>query len=136
MKRPLTLAASLMAALPAFSQGVVWHQDLDSALQAAKASHRQVFLSLWTEWSPPCLKMRDSVFPVPQAQAALKKVVPAAVMVERKDHTAVPESADVDKKYGSGAYPTLLILDADGKVLRRHTGSLDAAGLAKFITGE
>ena len=42
----------------------------------------------------------------------------------------------MDQKYGTQAYPTLVMLDEDGKLLRRHTGALDPAGLAKFISGK
>lgn len=136
---PAALLAGLpavVAAVPAAAQGVTWHEDLDSALQEAKASHKRVLLDIWAEWCPPCQRMRQSVFPTPQAQAALKKVVPASVMVEKKDRTPIPAGVAVDQRYGTQAYPTLVLLDEDGKVLRRHTGALDAAGLAKFIAGE
>ena len=136
MKKPLLIAAALLSALPALAQGVVWHEDLDGALKAAKASHRPVFLDIWAEWCPPCQRMRQQVFPAPQAQVALKKVVAASVMVEKKDRTPLPDGVAVDQRYGSGAYPTLLMLDEDGKVLRKHTGALDAAALATFISGE
>jgi thioredoxin 1 len=135
MKR-LAIAAAFLAALPMLAQGAPWHEDLAGALTEAKASHRQVFLDIWAEWCPPCQRMRQSVFPAPQSQAALKKVVAASVMVEKKDRTPIPAGVEVDQKYGSGGYPTLLILDEDGKVLRRHTGALDPAALAKFISGE
>ena len=136
MKQPLLIAAALLAAFPALGQGVAWHEGLDSALKAAKATHRRVFVDIWAEWCPPCQRMRQSVFPAPQAQAALKKVVAASVMVEKKDRTPIPEGVAVDDKYGSGAYPTLLVLDENGAVLRKHAGALDAAALAKFISGE
>jgi hypothetical protein len=29
-----------------------------------------------------------------------------------------------------------VMLDEDGKLLRRHTGALDSAGLVKFISGK
>ena len=135
MKR-LALAAAFLSALPALAQGTAWHEDLDSALAEAKASHRHVFLDIWAEWCPPCQRMRQQVFPTPQGQAALKKVVAASVMVEKQDRTPLPAGVAVDQKYGSGAYPTLLILDENGKVLRRHTGALDTAALVKFISGE
>ena len=128
--------AAFFSALPMLAQGVAWHEDLSGALTEAKASHRQVFLDIWAEWCPPCQRMRQSVFPAPQSQAALKKVVATSVMVEKKDRTPIPAGVEVDQKYGSGGYPTLLILDEDGKVLRRHTGALDPAALAKFISGE
>lgn len=135
MKRQI-LTAAFLSVLPAFAQGVAWHEDLDGALKEAKASHRQVFLDIWAEWCPPCQRMRQQVFPAPQAQAALKRVVPASILVEKKDRTPLPAGIAVDQKYGTQAYPTLVILDEDGKVVRRHTGALDAAGLAKFISGE
>lgn len=136
MKQPLLIAAALLSALPAVGQGVAWHENLDSALKEAKATHRMVFVDIWAEWCPPCQRMRAAVFPTPQAQAALRKVVAASVLVEKKDRTPIPEGVAVDEKYGSGAYPTLVMLDEDGKVLRKHTGALDPAALAKFISGE
>lgn len=133
----LPLAAVLLsAALPLLSQSVTWHESLDSALKVAKATHARVFVDIWAEWCPPCQRMRKDVFPTPQAQAALKKVVAVSVMVEKKDRTPIPAGVAVDQKYGTQAYPTLVLLDEDGKVIRRHTGALDAAGLAKFISGE
>ena len=93
-------------------------------------------MDIWAEWCPPCQRMRKEVFPTPQAQAALRKVVAASVMVEKKDRTPIPAGVAVDQKYGTQAYPTLVMLDEDGKLLRRHTGALDPAGLAKFISGK
>jgi len=135
MKR-LLFAAALLSAMPMLAQGAMWHEDLDSALKEAKASHRQVFVDIWAEWCPPCQRMQKEVFPTPQAQAALRKVVAASVMVEKKDRTPLPAGVAVDQKYGTQAYPTLVMLDEDGKLLRRHTGALDPAGLAKFISGK
>ncbi len=148
MNRLPLAAALLSAALPVlgplsahaptriYGQGVAWHEDLDSALKQAKATHARVFVDIWAEWCPPCQRMKKDVFPTPQAQAALKKVVAASILVEKKDRTPVPAGVAVDQKYGTQAYPTLVLLDEDGKVIRRHTGALDAAGLAKFISGE
>ncbi|HXC16691.1 MAG TPA: thioredoxin family protein [Holophagaceae bacterium] len=135
MKR-LAFAAAILSAMPMLAQGTAWHEDLASALQEARASHREVFVDIWAEWCPPCQRMRKEVFPTPQAQAALKKVVAASVMVEKKDRTPVPAGVAVDQKYGTQAYPTLVMLDEDGKLLRRHTGALDSAGLVKFISGK
>ena len=135
MKR-LLLAAALLSALPMLAQGTVWHEGLDSALKEAQASHRPVVVDIWAEWCPPCQRMRQQVFPTPQAQAALKKVVAASILVEKKDRTPIPAGVAVDQKYGTQAYPTLVMLDEDGKLLRRHTGALDPAALAKFISGE
>ncbi len=136
MKRLPLAAALLSAALPMLGQGISWHENLDGALKEAKATHRRVFVDIWAEWCPPCQRMRKDVFPTPQAQAALRKVVAASVLVEKKDRTPVPAGVAVDQKYGTQAYPTLVLLDEDGKVIRRHTGALDTAGLVKFISGE
>lgn len=114
----------LLAALPALAQApVVWERDLAVALNRARAEKKVVFLDLWAEWCPPCRHLKENVFPKPAAAAALAKVVPLAVLVEKKDRTPIPEGVALARRFGLRAYPTLILLDADGKELRRYEGA-------------
>jgi len=133
-----TLAAVLLVAAPLLAQvSVKWEEDYASALKRAQAEHKLVMMDLWTEWCPPCQYLRAKVFPSPEAQSALAKYVPLSVMVEKKDRTPLPEGKRLAGQYKLEAYPTLIILDADGKEVRRQVGAFPSgADLAKWLGGK
>lgn len=126
---------ALFLALPVSAQGVKWEQSLEAAKKRARAEKKTIFLDLWAEWCGPCQMLKRNVFPTAQAQAALKKVVPLAVMVETVDGTRMPEGVELAQQLQLRGYPSLFILDAQGRLLRSHTGYLPPDELARFIQG-
>ena len=137
MKIPALLIALATLAAPLAAQGPVqWEHDMASALKRAKAEKKLIVMDLWTEWCPPCRYLQSKVFPSPEAQAALARVVPFSALVEKKDRTPVPEGMKLAQQFKLEAFPTLVILDANGKEVRRQVGAFQsgaefAAWLAK-----
>ncbi len=106
------LAALLLIAAPMFAQGgAKWEHDYQSALKRAKAEKKVVFMDLWTEWCGPCLHLQKNVFPTPEAQAALAKVVPFSALVQKRDGTPVAEGTRLSETFKLNAFPTMVILD-------------------------
>ncbi len=119
-----SLAAILLVAAPLLAQGnVKWEHDYQSALKRAKAEHKVIFMDLWTEWCGPCQYLQKNVFPSAEGQAALAKVVPFSALVQKKDGTPVAEGTKLSETFKLNAFPTMVILDADGKELRRQVGA-------------
>lgn len=119
-----SLAALLLVAAPLFAQGSVkWEHDYQSALKRAKAENKVIFMDLWTEWCGPCLHLQKNVFPTSEAQAALAKVVPFSALVQKKDGTPVAEGTRLSETFKLNAFPTMVILDGNGKELRRQVGA-------------
>ena len=122
-----SLAAILFAAPLAVSlcaQGPTrWEHDFQSALKRAKAEKKVIFMDLWTEWCGPCQHLQKNVFPTPEGTAALAGVVPFSSLVQKRDGTPVPEGTKLAQQFNLDAFPTLVILDADGKELRRQVGA-------------
>jgi thiol:disulfide interchange protein len=112
------LALSLTAAAP-----VKWEHDYQSAMKRAKAEKKLIFMDLWTEWCGPCLHLQKNVFPTPEAEAALAKVVPFSALVQKRDGTPVAEGTKLADQFKLNAFPTMVILDADGKEVRRQVGA-------------
>lgn len=112
------LAVSLTAAAP-----VKWEHDYQSAMKRAKAEKKVVFMDLWTEWCGPCLRLQKDIFPTAEAQAALAKVVPYSALVQKRDGTPVAEGTKLADQFRLNAFPTMVILDAEGKELRRQVGA-------------
>ena len=126
-------AALLLIAAPMLAQGSVkWEHDYQSALKRAKAEKKLIFMDLWTEWCGPCQYLQKNVFPTAEAQAALAKVVPFSALVEKRDRTPVAEGTRLSETFKLTAFPTMVILDADGKELRRQVGAFRSG--AEFAT--
>ena len=128
----LLIAAPLMAQAP-----VKWEENYATAVKRAQAEKKPILLDIWAEWCPPCQYLKTKVFPSPEAQAALAKVVPLSVMVEYKDRKQIEEGVRVAKQFNLEAYPTLVMLDSNGKELRRQVGAFPTGvELAKWMASK
>lgn len=104
-------------------------QDLETALARAKASGKPVPVDVYAEWCAECKELDTKTWPDPQVAAWVRD---RAVAV-RIDTYAVRE--DLAKRLGILGYPTVLLLDGDGRELRRVVGFQDPAAMLKFLDG-
>jgi len=124
------LAVLILAALPLAAQ--TWEHDLASAQRRAKAEHKLIFADVWTEWCGWCIKLQKDVFPSPEGKAALAGVVPVSLKTQLKNGSPT-ELKSLENRFQVEGFPTLLILDADGKVVRRHSGYLPPREFSQWI---
>ncbi|MBQ8035054.1 MAG: thioredoxin family protein, partial [Bacteroidales bacterium] len=76
-----------------------------------------VFLDCYTSWCGPCKMMAEKVFPTKEAGEYFnKRFVNIKIDMEKGEGPAI------GKKYGVRAYPTFLILDAQGNEIGRVVG--------------
>lgn len=118
------IAAILAITMPMLAQGTpIWEHDLATAQKRAKKEGKPVFVDIWAEWCPPCQHLRNVVFPSVDAQKALADYVPVSLMTETRDRRSIVENAKVAERYKVDGYPTMLILDAQGRELKRQVGA-------------
>lgn len=114
---------------------VTWFEgDLEGALAAAKAQGKQVFVDVGAYWCPPCRKLDEEVFVLPDVGAAIDRGYVAIHIDAEKG-----EGPEVVTRYRIQAYPTLLVLEASGLEKGRLVDALAPAellaGLAKIAGG-
>ena len=97
---------------------------MNEVLAKAKAEHKMVFMDCYTTWCGPCRVMSNTIFTKPEVGAFFNKnFVSYKLDMERGEGPALA------KKYGVKAFPTMLFIDAEGKVHHTIVGSKSAEAL-------
>ena len=135
----ITLAVLVFACLPkkdsnttdnvvASETGIKFiEENWNKALLEAKKQNKLIFLDAYTTWCGPCKLLKRNTFPDKAAGEFFNKnFINIALDMEKGDGIAVAE------KYRVNAYPTLIIADADGKVITYSQGYVDARQLIEF----
>lgn len=136
----IILIALLLIMISGLSAGNInWQHNIEDALQQAKQENKHVFVfftgSDWCSW---CFKLIEEVFDTPEFQ---NYVAENMVMVELDfprgnllSESQKSYNQEKQQKYGIQGYPSVLILDTDGKVVVQ-TGYRPDGGAAyvKFL---
>ncbi|MDB6021778.1 MAG: thioredoxin-like fold [Pedosphaera sp.] len=104
-----------------------WLTDLPKALAQAKAEHKQVLMEFTgSDWCPPCKALHKNVMTSPEFEAYAQKNL---VLVEldfphAKKQTEELKTANkaLAEKYKIEGFPTVIVLDGDGKELSKDVG--------------
>ncbi len=121
----LTIAASCVA-FAAQASELKWHTSLPEAKTLAKADSKLIFVEFTgSDWCPPCKKLHADVLESDE----FAKFSEGYVLVEldfprRKEQSAELKAANKElaQQFEITGYPTVVILDADGKELGRKVG--------------
>ena len=112
---------------PAPASSIAWRTDLDAALAEARSANRRVLVDFSADWCPPCQAMKHDVWPHPQVEKAISAgFVPVLVDADRDTVLA--------DRYQVSSIPTILLLDPDGRVVKRNNGFLPRSGMLRFLT--
>lgn len=102
-----------------------WRTDLDAALAEAGARGVPVLVDFTASWCPPCIAMRHDVWPDAEVGRLVEaRVVPVVIDVDRDPRTA--------ERFDVSGIPTILVLDADGRVLQQ-AGYLPRSGMLRLL---
>ncbi|MBI9057192.1 MAG: thioredoxin fold domain-containing protein [Labilibaculum sp.] len=125
MKKVLGVIVALFLCSSVFSQGIAFeHGTFVETLAKAKKENKMVFMDCYTTWCGPCKMLSKNVFPQKEVGDYFN-----ANFVSIKMDMEKGEGIELLKKYGVKAFPTLLFMDANGKVVHTKVGGGDAAGL-------
>ena len=141
------LFLTLIAFLATSASGVAggWQTNYAKALETAKGQNKRILLDFTgSDWCGPCIELRKRVFSKPEFRAYADKNL---VLVEidypqRKRQSAElkAQNEKLSKQYGieEKGFPTVMLLDPAGKVIRELTGydGETTAGFIAWIEGK
>lgn len=114
------LASSAFATAP---EG--WETDVDAAIALAKKDGKSVMLEFTgSDWCPPCIMMGKKVFSKPEfVKAASKDFVLVHLDFPKGDKELAEKNKPYADKYEIEGYPTVILLDGEGKEFTRFFAS-------------
>lgn len=123
MKKVLFVFYLLILVVAVQAQGIVFEEGtLAEAFAKAKSEDKIVFLDISTSWCAPCKRLAREVFTKPVVASYYN-----ATFVNYKLDGESKEGKALCEKYGVKGFPSLLFLDAEGKVIYRFVGFRDPA---------
>lgn len=110
--------------------GAWMEQDLEGARAKAKAEGKLVLVDIYAAWCAQCKELDEKTWPDPAVKAWIQK---HAVAV-RIDTDA--KRKDLAGSLRIGSYPTVILMDGEGREVRRILGFHKPEGMMRFLEGK
>jgi len=119
-------------AVHSVSSGIKFdHMSVDKALKQAKSSGKLVFIDVHTTWCGPCKEMARTTFQSDEVGKVFnKKFVNLKIDAENDE-----DGERVSRTYGVNTYPTLLFINAEGKLVKKLVGKQSEEKLLSVANG-
>lgn len=102
--------------------------SLADALSESRETHKPVFLNAYASWCGYCKKMQRNVYTDPGVKAYMEEhFINLSIDMEKG------EGPELARKYGVAVYPTFLILDEDGSLIKSNGGYLTVNEFLIFV---
>ena len=109
MKKIILFIVSSLFITSLYAQTKFQELSLTKALELAKSEKKLVFIDCYTSWCGPCKIMAKEVLPQKEVGDFLNELF-VCVKYDMEEG----EGPELAKKYKVDAYPTFLLLNADG----------------------
>jgi thiol:disulfide interchange protein len=95
---------------------IPWRTDFAAALAESRTSGKPLLLDFSASWCPPCQVMKHDVWPDPAVNTAVTaNYIPVFMDADS------PATQDAARRYQVETIPRIIVVDADGKVLKDGT---------------
>ena len=127
MRKTLFTLFTGLALLSASAADDGWLTDFAKAQAKAKAEKKLVLLDFTgSDWCPPCKALHKNVLTSAEFEKYAKENL-VLVEVDFPQHKSQPDAlkkanAELAKKYGIEGYPTIIVLNAEGKQVFKEVG--------------
>ncbi len=119
----LSAAALVSTAFAKAPEG--WHTDVDAGIALAKKEGKSVMLEFTgSDWCPPCIMMNKQVFSKDEFfKTASKDFILVHIDFPKADEKLKEKNKPHAEKYEVEGFPTVILLDAEGKEFDRFLAS-------------
>ena len=117
MKKFVLFFFCMFSVVRLFAQTNFQELNLTKALEKAKGEEKMVFVDCYTSWCGPCKVMATNILPIKEVGDFLNERFVCVKYDMEKG-----EGPEMAKKYGVEAYPTFLLLKADGTLIQSLVG--------------
>ncbi|MBK1882723.1 thioredoxin family protein [Luteolibacter pohnpeiensis] len=102
-----------------------WGTNIDTAVKLAKAENKSVLVEFTgSDWCPPCIMMHKEVFSKDEfLNEASKNFVLVKIDLPHSDPELTEANQPVVEKYKIDGFPSVLLLDSEGKEFGRFYAS-------------
>ena len=123
MKKIILFIVSSLFITSLYAQTKFQELSLTKALELAKSEKKLVFIDCYTSWCGPCKIMAKEVLPQKEVGDFLNELF-VCVKYDMEEG----EGPELAKKYKVDAYPTFLLLNADGDLINSIVGMTPMGG--------
>lgn len=115
-------------ALPALADDVKWTDaSFETALKTAKAEKQYVLVDFYTTWCGPCKQLDKETYSDATVLDFMKDMIPVKLDSEKG------EGIEISKQFGVGFWPTIMLIDPDGKEIDRIVGFIEPAEFIQTV---
>jgi thiol:disulfide interchange protein DsbD len=109
---------------------ITWVHGENEGLEVARALHRPALLDFYADWCLPCKELELKTFSRAEVAHALERFTLVKVNCTTDDDPAI---AAAKKRWGAETLPTIVLVDANGKVARKIDHFVQPEELLKLL---
>jgi thiol:disulfide interchange protein len=114
--------------------GLVRWEPREKAAALAKASHKPILYDFTAAWCNPCHILDADWAEASIAERVNASFIPARVVDRAREDGANPAAiSELQRRFEVSGFPTLVIADADGRLIRKSEGYSGRARLIQFL---
>jgi thioredoxin-related protein len=117
----LLLLLALLPLMRSRPASLPWFSDPAQAFGHARENGTEVLAFLYTDWCSYCRQMDQTTFRDPDVISEVTDAFTSLRLNAEKD----PAGIKMQQRFSITAYPTILILDSDGREIQRLQGYID-----------